>query len=199
MSKRSFEAVWDSDACVFNCLAHRIFNLTSPKSGVGFFAINSTAEVVDVKVANSTSSVLDIGAPFGCQRHVGSQVVSNPSYFQDVLHTHLLFPSRRMEPGFLSHGISSHKQTLNHAASFTFVCCLLQKPTVPKYIDDGSQWAGPVDWPDATVNSTNRTAGVDYDALNNALARYFEDPALVNSCHTKAIAVIYKVRLHVGF
>lgn len=74
MSKRSFDSVWDSDACIYNCLAHSIFNLTSPKSGAGAFDINSTAKLVDVKVVNSTSSVVDIGPAFGCQRTVQNQV-----------------------------------------------------------------------------------------------------------------------------
>ncbi len=62
------------------------------------------------------------------------------------------------------------------------------------YVDDGSPWAPPLEWADATANSSNRTAGVDYEALNNTLAKYFEDPALVDSCHTKAILVIYQAR-----
>lgn len=68
----------------------------------------------------------------------------------------------------------------------------MQKGVRPVFVDDGSPWAPPVDWADATANSSNRTAGVDYDALNRTLARYFDDPALVNTCHTKAIVVIYQ-------
>lgn len=71
---------------------------------------------------------------------------------------------------------------------------LLQKPTVPVYVDDGAPWAGPRDWPDATATTGSRIAGVEYESLNRTLSRYFEDPALVNNAHTKAIVVIYQAR-----
>ena len=35
---------------------------------------------------------------------------------------------------------------------------------------------------------------MDYEGLNRTLARYFEDPALVQGAKTRAIVVIYKAR-----
>ena len=35
---------------------------------------------------------------------------------------------------------------------------------------------------------------MDYDALDAAVARYFEDPALVQGAKTRAVVVIYKVQ-----
>ncbi|CAL8467489.1 g7027 [Coccomyxa elongata] len=142
VSRRSFESIWASDACIYNCLAHSIFNLTSPKSSPGVFAVNDTAKVVDVRVVNTSSDVVYIGHEFGCQR------------------------------------IPSNK-----------------RPTVPVYVDDGSPWAAPQDWPEATATNGSRIAGVDYDGLNRTLSKYFEDPALVNGAHTKAIVVIYQGKL----
>ncbi len=65
---------------------------------------------------------------------------------------------------------------------------------MPVYVDDGSPWAAPQDWPEATATKGSRIAGVDYDGLNRTLSKYFEDPTLVNSAHTKAIVVIYQAR-----
>ncbi len=76
VSRRSFESIWASDACVYNCLAHSIFNLTSPKSSAGVFAVNDTAKVVDVRVVNTSSNVDYMGHDFGCQRIPSNQVSS---------------------------------------------------------------------------------------------------------------------------
>jgi hypothetical protein len=74
VSKRPFESVWDTDACLYNCLAHQIFNLTSPASGAGAFAINDTAKYVNASVLTSATSTVFIGRDFGCQLRLVNQV-----------------------------------------------------------------------------------------------------------------------------
>lgn len=68
----------------------------------------------------------------------------------------------------------------------------MQTATTPELVDDGRPWNGLAEWPDATAGSLNRSREVDYEGLNRTLARYFEDPALVQGAKTRAIVVIYK-------
>lgn len=91
VSRRSFESIWASDACVYNCLAHSIFNLTSPKSSAGVFAVNDTAKMVDVTVVNSSSDVVYRSHEFGCQRIPSNQVT--PSMLAGFSHTPQCHPS----------------------------------------------------------------------------------------------------------
>ena len=69
----------------------------------------------------------------------------------------------------------------------------LQARVVPKYSDDARRPASS-EWRNATLGSSNRLPGVDYEKLNATLARYFENATLVENAKTQAIVVIYKVR-----
>jgi hypothetical protein len=74
--------------------------------------------------------------------------------------------------------------------------CATQTATQPVLADDGQPWGGPLEWPDATAGSQNRSAGVDYDALDRALAQYFENPVLMQGAKTRAIVVVHQVHAH---
>lgn len=74
MSQRSFDSVWNNDACLYNCLVHTIFNLTDPQHSYGKFAINNPSKYVNVSIlVNSTSAVFS-GDRFGCQLSLINQV-----------------------------------------------------------------------------------------------------------------------------
>ncbi len=73
-SQRSFDSVWNNDACMFNCLAHEIFNLSDPKHSYGKFDVNSAYKFVNVSVLDSTTSSLFTGDRFGCQLSLVNQV-----------------------------------------------------------------------------------------------------------------------------
>ena len=74
VSGRPFDSVWETDACLYNCLAHQIFNVTSPKSGAGTFSINDTAKYVNASVLTSSTSTVYTSKPFGCQLRLAGQV-----------------------------------------------------------------------------------------------------------------------------
>ena len=70
----------------------------------------------------------------------------------------------------------------------------LQTRVVPKYSDDARRPASS-EWRNATMGSSNRLPGVDYEKLNATLTRYFENATLVENAKTQAIVVIYKVSM----
>ena len=81
----------------------------------------------------------------------------------------------------------------HHCACWDLTWVPRQPATQPVLADDGQPQGG-AEWPEATAGSQNRSADVDYDALDAAVARYFEDPALVQGAKTRAVVVIYKAR-----
>ena len=74
VSQRNFDSVWNNDACMFNCLAHTIFNLTNPQQSYGKFAINNASKYVNVSVLDSSTSAVFSGDRFGCQLSLANQV-----------------------------------------------------------------------------------------------------------------------------
>ena len=70
----------------------------------------------------------------------------------------------------------------------------MQTRVMPKYSDDTRRPASN-EWKNATMSSSNRLPGVDYEKLNATLARYFENATLVENAKTQAIVVIYKVSM----
>ncbi len=73
MSQRSFNSVWDNDACMFNCLAHTIFNRTDPQHSYGRFAVNNASKYVNASVLDSSTSAIFAGDRFGCQLSLVNQ------------------------------------------------------------------------------------------------------------------------------
>ena len=74
MSQRPFDSVWDTDICLFDCLVHKVFNLTSPKTSPGELSINDTARVVNASVLTERTGVAYVGDSFGCQLQLVNQV-----------------------------------------------------------------------------------------------------------------------------
>ena len=74
VSQRPFDSVWNTDICLFDCLVHQIFNLTSPKTSPGKLSINDTARVVNASVLADRTGVAYVGDSFGCQLQLVNQV-----------------------------------------------------------------------------------------------------------------------------
>ncbi len=73
VSQRNFDSVWNNDACMFNCLAHAIFNRTDPQHSYGKFAINNASKYVNASVLDSSTSAVFAGDRFGCQLSLVNQ------------------------------------------------------------------------------------------------------------------------------
>ena len=65
--------MWDNDACMFNCLAHTIFNRTDPQRSYGRFAINNASKYVNASVLDTSTSAVFAGDRFGCQLSLVNQ------------------------------------------------------------------------------------------------------------------------------
>ena len=74
LSQRSFQSVWDNDACMFNCLTHTIFNLTDPQHAYGKFTINNAFQYVNVSILDDSTSAVYTGPKFGCQLSLVNKV-----------------------------------------------------------------------------------------------------------------------------
>ena len=73
VSNRSFDSVWDNDACMFNCLVHTVFNRSDPQHSYGKFAIDNASKFVNASVLDSSTSSVFAGDKFGCQLSLVNQ------------------------------------------------------------------------------------------------------------------------------
>ncbi len=67
MSNRSFDSVWQNDACISGCLAQQIFNLKDPANSLGVFSIDEQRKFVNASIAGQSTSSVYLGTDFGCQ------------------------------------------------------------------------------------------------------------------------------------
>lgn len=59
--------MWNYDACIYNCLAQKIFNLDDPANSLGQLSIHTDTKTIDASVAGFPTSAVYLGDKFGCQ------------------------------------------------------------------------------------------------------------------------------------